>query len=102
MFTLSSMSTGPVEITLWPSCSRKPCPAHFGDNGANVWGGGGVKHAGVTVYPIATPETRPPGKADIPWAKLLWPGYKNTASLDVCPIPEEEGQKSNEETSSTH
>lgn len=42
LFILPSLSIGPVEITPWPSCSRKPCPAHFGDNGANVWGGGGV------------------------------------------------------------
>lgn len=74
LFISPSMSIGPLEITPWPSCSRKPCPAHFGDNGANVWGGGGVKHAGVTVYPIATPETWPPGKADIPSSKaaLAW------------------------------
>lgn len=95
LFILPSLSIGPVEITPWPSCSRKPCPAHFGDNGANVWGGGGVKHAGVTVYPIATPETRRPGKADIPSSKAALPGYKNTASLDMCPIPEEEGKNSN-------
>lgn len=69
--------------------------------GANVWGGGSVKHAGVTVYPIATPKRRLPGKADIPSSKAALPGYKNTASLDVCPIPEEEGEKSNEETWST-
>lgn len=60
------------------------------------------RHAGVTVYPIATPETRPPGKADIPASKAALPGYKNTASLDMWPIPEKEGQNSDEETWSTH
>lgn len=72
---------------------KEPCPAHSGDNGANVWGGSGVKHTGVSVCPIATPETRPSGKADIPSSKAALPGYKNTASLDMCLIPEKEGQK---------
>lgn len=35
-------------------------------HGTNVWGGGGVKHAGVSVYPMATAGMQPPGKADIP------------------------------------
>lgn len=64
-------------------------------HGTNVWGGGGVKHAGVNVYPMATAGMQPPGKADIPQSRdVELPGYKNTASLDMHPIPEEERQKS--------
>lgn len=50
-----------------------------------------VKHAGVTVYTIATAGTQPPGKADIPQSGAAQlPGYKNTASLNMRPIPAEE------------
>lgn len=61
----------------------------------NVWGGGSVKHAGVHVYPVATDGMQPPGKGDIPQRSTVQlPGYKNTASLDMRPIPEQERQKS--------
>lgn len=38
LFIFPSMSAGPAGITPWPSCSRKPCPAHFGDNGGKCLG----------------------------------------------------------------
>lgn len=67
------------------------------------WGGGGVKHAGVSVYPIATAGMQPPGKADIPQSRAVQrPGYKNNASLDMRPIPEQERQKSNGNTHTQH
>lgn len=63
-------------------------------HGANVWGGGGVKHAGVSVCPMATAGMLPPGTEGIPQSRAALPGYENTTSLDMCPIPEEERQKS--------
>lgn len=72
------------------------------NHGTNVWGGGGVKHAGVSVYPMATAGMQPPGKADIPQSRAVQlPGYKNNASLDMHPIPEWERQKSSGDTHNT-
>ncbi len=74
------------------------------EHGTNVWGGGsgGVKHAGVNVYPMATAGMQPPGKADIPHSRAVQlPGYKNTTSLDMHPIPEQERQKSSGNTHNT-
>lgn len=60
-------------------------------HGTNVWGGSGVKHAGVSVYPMATTGMQPPGKAGIPWSRAVQlPGYENTAGLNMHPIPEKE------------
>lgn len=68
-------------------------------HGTNVWGGGGAKHAGVRVYPMATAGMQPPGKADIPQSRAVQPpGYNNTASLDMHPIPEQERQISHGNT----
>lgn len=71
-------------------------------HGTNVWGGGGVKHAGVTVCPMATAGMQPPGKADIPQSSAVQlPGYKNNTSHDMHPIPEQERQKSSGNTLNT-
>lgn len=70
----------------------------------NVWGGGDgcVKHAGVSVYPMATAGMQPPGKGDIPQSRAVRrPGYNNTASLNMHPIPEQERQKSSGNTNNT-
>ena len=57
----------------------------------NVWGGDSVKHAGVSADPMAAAGMQPPGKADIPQSRAVQlPGYKNTTSLDMRPIPEQE------------
>lgn len=62
--------------------------------GTNVWGGGGVKHAGVSVYSMATTGMQPPRKAHIPTSSAVTlPGNNNTASLDMRPIPEQERKK---------
>lgn len=62
-----------------------------------------LKHAGVSVYPLATTRMQPPGKADIPQSTALQqPGYKNTTSLNMHPIPEQERQKSSGNTHTTH
>ncbi len=67
--------------------------------GTNVWGGGSAEHAGVRVCPMATAGMPPPGKADIPQSRAAQPpGYNNTASLDMHPIPEQERQKSSGNT----
>lgn len=60
------------------------------------WGAAVVlKHAGVSVYPMATAGTKPPGKADIPQSGAVQrPGYKNTTSLNMHPIPKQERLKS--------
>lgn len=68
----------------------------------NVSGGGSVKHAGVSVYSMATTGMQPPGKAHIPKSSAVTlPGNKNTASLDMRPIPEQE-RKKNKSTGNTH
>lgn len=76
----------------------KPCPANFGDNGAPQ---NKCSVPRVSVYPMATTGMQPPGKADIPQSKAILPGYKNTTSLDMRPIPEHERQNCSEETPST-
>lgn len=64
-------------------------------HGTNVWGAGGVKHAGVSVYPMATAGMQPLGKVDIPQSRAVrLPGYKNNTGLDMHPIPEQERKKS--------
>lgn len=52
----------------------------------NVWGGGSVKHAGVSVCSMATAGMQPPGKAHIPKSSAVTLlGNKNTTSLDMRP-----------------
>ncbi|KAI9516183.1 hypothetical protein NQZ68_019028 [Dissostichus eleginoides] len=55
-------------------------------NGTNVWGGGGVKHAGVSVYPMATAGMQPLGKVDIPQSRAEAPC---PLLVPLPPVPDE-------------